>query len=391
MYDLVIIGCGLAGMTIARKFADSGYKVIIIERRNHISGNIYDEFDKNGFLVQKYGPHCFFTNEIKIKQFVERFAIIEDYFVKCRTVIDNKRIPMPFNFDSIDIIYKKDDAVNLKKRLQEYFKGKEIIAVTDLLLSNDEMIRSYGQFMYEKEYKLYSAKQWGRDISEISSEIFNRVPVYLSYRDMYQSHKYQFLPKGGFTKFAEALIDSSSIHIITNKDALREQIIRIENNSLIFYWKNKRFDNIPVLYTGELDALFEYKYGHLPYRSLEFVWKLIDKEDYQETEIVAYPQADKITRITEYKKLPKQNVRGKTEISIEFPILYDANSPVGNEPYYPIKNDINDAIYLKYLEETKKIKNLFLCGRLADYKYYNMDMVIWHAWEVADKIMEEIG
>lgn len=390
MYDLVIIGCGLSGMTVARKFADKGFKVLIIERKKHISGNIYDEIDTNGFLVQRYGPHCFFTNDANIRPYVEKFAETEECFVKCRTVIDGKKIPMPFNLKSIEIIYESAHANILKKRLKKCFKEKEIIAVTDLLSSDDEMIREYGYFMYENEYKLYSAKQWGLDISEISPEVFKRVPVYLSYRDTYQSHKYQFLPKRGFTKFAEALIDSPNIDVVINTDAIEKKIIRIENNSMVLYLDNKKFENIPVLYTGELDALFHHTFGQLPYRSLEFVWKVIDQNEYQETEIVAYPQADKITRVTEYKKMPKQNKDGRTEISIEFPVAYDANSPIGSEPYYPIKNDTNDAIYLKYLEKAKSVKNLFLCGRLADYKYYNMDMVIQRAWKVSDEIMETI-
>lgn len=389
MYDFVIIGCGLAGMVAARKFADEGFKCLIVEKRKHIAGNIYDEVDHNGFLIQKYGPHCFFTNDETIKPFVENYIDVENCFVKCRTMIDNKKIPMPFNFDSIDIIYDKDKAEKLKYALKKKFGDQEVVAVTDLLSCDEKIIKEYGKYMYENEYKLYTAKQWGIDISEISPEVFKRVPVYLSYRDTYQSHKFQFLPIGGFTEFAKRLLDAPNIDMVLNTDAIETNVIQFEENKICVNWKGQKYENIPILFTGELDALFCYEFGKLPYRSLEFVWKLVDAEEFQETEIVAYPQADKITRVTEYKKLPKQNIFKKTEISIEFPVPYDKNLPIGNEPYYPIKNDTNDKKYSRYYEKASLIKNLYLCGRLADYKYYNMDMVIRRAWIVADKMMED--
>ena len=389
MYDVIIIGCGLAGMISARYFCDNGYKVLILEKRSHIGGNIYDEVDESGFLVQKYGPHCFFTDDERIKPYVERFVGTEDCFVKCKTKINGKDIPMPFNFESIDIIYDKTTAEELKQCLNQAFGDKKIVSVTDLLNCSDELIQDYGKFMYENEYKLYSAKQWGRDISEISPAVFHRVPVYLSYADQYQSSKYQFLPKGGFTKFSEELINSELIDVRTSVDAIAENIVEIRDNVVHVHWENRTYDSIPVLFTGELDALFEYKYGKLPYRSLEFIWKTIMEDEYHDTEIVAYPQADKITRVTEYKKLPVQRCDGKTRISIEIPVEYDINAPIGNEPYYPIKNDENDQKYQLYLEMSSKIGNLYLCGRLADYKYYNMDNVMIRAQETAQKIIKE--
>lgn len=389
MYDVIVIGCGLSGMVTARKLADKGYQVCIIERRNHIGGNIFDKLDEDDFLVQMYGPHCFFTNDKRIKSFVENYVDTVDCFVKCKTVINNLKIPMPFNFKSIDIIYKPNIAKDLKSALLSEFKGKSIVAVTDLLNSKNELIRNYGLFMYENEYKLYSAKQWGLDISCISPDVFKRVPVYLSYCDTYQSHQYQFLPQKGFTHFAKQLIQSKNINVILKKDAIKNDLLKIKDNILL-YDDNGIYKNIPIVFTGALDELFNYKYGALPYRSLEFIWKFLDIDEYQETAITAYPQADKITRVTEYKKLPPQNIAGKTKISIEIPVPYDNKQPIGTEPYYPIKNDFNDAIYQKYMAEAQKISNLFLCGRLAEYKYYNMDEVIIRAWETAERVLEKI-
>lgn len=389
MWDIVIVGCGLSGMVVARKFADLGKKVLIIERRNHIGGNLYDRIDHNGFLVQEYGPHCFFTNDPSIEPYIQRFADTEECFVECKTMINGKALSMPFNFETIDLLYNKEDAFKLKTILREYFKGKEIVAVTDLLYSKNPKIVEYGNFMYENEYKLYSAKQWGRNIEEISPEVFKRVPVYLSYKKEYQSHAYQFLPVGGFTKLAENMVNDDNIEIMLNYDALSNNRLIIEKGKAFMHINDQIYDG-PILFTGELDALFNYKYGCLPYRSLEFIWKVFERNSYQDTAIVAYPQADKITRITEYKKLPNQMINGKTVISIEIPFEYDANSPVGNEPYYPIKNEENDLLYTKYYDLAKSIENLFFCGRLADYKYYNMDMVILRAWEIAEKMLQKI-
>lgn len=385
-WDCVIIGCGLSGMVVARSLADQGKKILILEKRNHIGGNIFDEYHDSGILIQKYGPHSFFTNDENIRPYIEQFIETEDCFVECKTVIDGKKIPMPFNFESIDLIYPLEHAERLKNELKECFKGKEMVSVTDLLESGNEIIVEYGQYMYEKEYCLYTAKQWGRDITTISPEIFKRVPVYLSNRKIYQSHEYQFVPKGGFTKLAQKMLDHNNITLRLNCDVLIEDKVRFADNKMIIELDGNEFHGT-IVYTGEIDALFDYQYGTLPYRSLEFIEKVLAEESYQDTAIVAYPQADKITRVTEYKKLPTQDIKGKTLISIEIPYEYDRNMPVGNEPYYPIKNDETDQIYKRYFEKSEKIYNLYLVGRLADYKYYNMDMVINRALEVADNIL----
>lgn len=389
MWDVIVVGCGLSGMVAARELAERGKRILILEKRNHIGGNIFDCVDGNGFLVQKYGPHCFFTEDYTIKEYVEKFVGIEECFVKCQTMIDGMAIPMPFNFQSIDILYEKSDADNLKMELLRYFKDKEIVYVTDLLECPIKIITDYGKFMYEKEYMLYTAKQWGRTIESISPDIFKRVPVYLSYRKEYQYHRYQFLPRGGFTKLAESILDHENIEVqLESKAELVENIDGGQKNMSISC-HGTNFEG-PIIFTGELDSLFGYRYGRLPYRSLEFVWKTYELESYQDTEIVAWPQKDKITRVTEYKKMPIQEKANKTVISVEIPLEYDPESPIGNEPYYPIKNDENDKLYLMYKELTANYRNLFCCGRLADYKYYNMDMVINRALQIADEAEEYI-
>ena len=385
MTDCIIVGSGICGSVAARELAERGKQVLILERRGHIGGNVYDYTDESGFLVQKYGPHCFFTNRAEIKEYIERFTETVDCFVKCKTVIDGQRIPMPFNFRSIDMIYGQGAAEELKRKLTDEFPDREIVHVTELLNSENPDISRYGRYMYENEYKLYSSKQWGRPIENISPDVFKRVPVYLSYRESYQSHQYQFLAKDGFTDLIRRILDHPNIEVRLNTDFLDGLELNEENGTICL--KGRKI-TCPVLYTGEPDALFRFKYGTLPYRSLEFVWKTLDVESYQDTEIAAFPQADKVTRVTEYSKLPRQARDGKTVISIEIPFEYDRSAPFGNEPYYPIINDENLGLYMKYRDEAAKYPLLYLAGRLADYRYYNMDDVILRARETADLIAE---
>lgn len=380
----IVIGCGLSGMVIARELAEYGYKVIIYEKRSHIGGNIFDEYTNDGLLIQKYGPHCFFTEHKEIKDYIERFIDVENCYVECETHINGKSLPMPFNFKTIDLLFEKKEAEILKSHLKLSFPKQEIVSVTDLLECEDSLVNEYGKFMYEYEYKLYTAKQWGRNIDEISPSIFKRVPVYLSYRSSYQKHEYQFLPRGGFTKLAASILNHANIEVRLNIDA--SEFISFDAETGEIFWRNNQLQ-CPLIYTGALDALLDYRYGILPYRSLEFIWKKLDQESYQNTAITAYPQADKITRVTEYKKLPVQDYPDKTLISIEVPFEYVPDSPVGNEPYYPVINDDNMKLYNKYKSSFSKCKNFYFSGRLADYCYYNMDAAILRAKDVAYTII----
>ena len=381
--DCLIIGCGLCGIVAARRLAEAGKQVTIIEKRNHIGGNIYDFCNHDGILIQRYGPHSFFTDRKDIKDYIEQFSPTRDSFVEYRTMINGQAIPMPFNFKSIDLLYQKVEAEELKKRLLDAYPGQEIISVTSLVEHSDPMIKAYGTFMFRNEYQLYSAKQWGRPIDSIEPAVFNRVPVYLSYRKPYQRHPYQFLPVGGFTKLASRMIDHPNITLELEVDALAHLALRETGR---IFWDGEEL-KCPVLYTGQLDELFNYTYGTLPYRSLEFIWKTLPIESFQETGIVAYPQADKITRITEYTKLPYQHVKGKTTIAIEIPFEYTPGSPFGGEPYYPVLTAQTKDLYYRFLKASQKYPTLFLGGRLADYRYYNMDDVILRGWQVADNIL----
>lgn len=386
--DCLIVGCGLTGLTAARTLAEQGKKVHIVERRDHVGGNIFDFRNQDGLLIQKYGPHSFFTDKKEIRDYIEQFSPVVDCFPEYVTMINGQALPMPFNFKAIDMLYEREKAEELKKRLLEAFPGKETVPVAQLVDHTDGLIAEYGRFMYENEYRLYTAKQWGRPIESISPAVFGRVPVYLSYKKEYQYQPYQFVPENGFTDLAQRMLDHRNISYELNCEALTH--LRPDYGEKKLLWDGKRID-CPVIFTGALDELFEYRFGRLPYRSLEFIWKVTDAVD-GPAAISAWPQAEKVTRVTDYSKLPMQKTAsGKTVVAVELPFEYDPNKPFGNEPYYPINNDQTRKLYDSYRLVAEEYPDLFPAGRLAEYRYYNMDHAILCAKKVAREVAEYMG
>lgn len=383
MCDVIVIGCGLSGMVIAREQAERGKKVKIVDRRDHIGGNIYDYVDENGVLVQKYGPHLFFTDNPSIKEYITRFLPVYSFYPECRTYIEGKPIPMPFNFESIRLLYGDSlQAKRLKDDLIEEFGLNAVVAVTDLLDSNNDSVRNYGKYMYEHEYRKYSAKQWGKPIEEIDPSVFKRVPVYISNKKPYLNQKYQFMPIGGFTELSRKLIEHVNITVELSTEAISHIIL---DKDKVFY---DDFSG-PIVYTGPLDTLFQYKYGRLPYRALEFTWKKIPKKHTLETPLSAFPEGDKYIRITDYTQFPPQDCGDNAIIAIEYPLEYRPDELCGNEPYYPTLTEESRKINEKYQKQVKRYTNLYTCGRLADFKYYNMDAVILRALQVAKELGDE--
>lgn len=381
-YDYIIVGSGLVGSILARELAENlEKKILIVERRNHIAGNTYDYVDKHGIRVQKYGPHVIHTNSEKVYHYVKRFSNEIPFRTKCEVSIDNIMTPSPFNFKTIDQFFK-EDAEDLKEKLISYYNGASSVTVVDMLQNDDQDISNYARFLFEKDYKLYTAKQWNISADEIDPSVLKRVPILLSYNDTYFEDKYEFIPKDGFEKLFRNILDHSNIDIQLNTDALKH--LSFEKNVI-------KYDDIEtnIIYTGALDELFEHKFGVLPYRSLYFDFQSINVESFQNVPIVAYPQEIGYTRITEYTKMPIQNGSGWTSIAYEYPIPYDRKSKKGKEPYYPVLTHDSQEMYKKYFKYAKKFKNLICCGRLADFKYYNMDQAILRAFEIYKRIKEK--
>lgn len=368
MGKCLIIGCGLSGAVIARELAEQGKKVEIWERRDHIGGNMYDYVDEHGFLVQKYGPHTFHTNKKFLYDYMCRFEQWQDYKLTCGAVWDGKYTPTPFNFSTIDTFFPEKKAKLLKEKLKAAYAGREFATVVEVLENPDPDIRGYAEYLFQNDYAPYTAKQWGVSPAEIDPSVLKRVPLRFSYGEGYFDDSYQVMPIHSFTRFFENLLGHPNITVKLGVNALDR--LSVSSDSLLLDGVNT---TIPVIYTGALDELFGHIYGRLPYRSLRFEWKYTERDSVQLAPVVAYPQEEGYTRMTEYKKLPVQDKPGSS-YAVEYPLPYKEGKAM--EPYYPILTEASQKQYAQYRELADRIPSLIPCGRLADFKYYNMDQAL---------------
>ena len=355
-FDYVIVGAGLSGITLAERIANElDQKVLIIEKRNHIGGNIYD-YEKDGILVQKYGPHIFHTNEKKVYDYLSKFTDWIDYEHRVLSYVDDKLVPMPICIDTLNALYDLDlDENSMKKWIDE---NKEDIG--EIKSSEDVVLKNAGRDIYNKLFKNYTEKQWGTSAANLSPSVISRIPFRFNHDDRYFEDTYQGIPKEGFTKMCENMIESDNIHIGLNSD-YKDYIDKISYDKLI--------------YTGPIDYFYDYKYGELLYRCLNFVTEIIDVDSYQEVAVVNYPNDPYFTRITEFKKLTFQEVEGRTAIMKEYPGFN------GELCYpYPTKEYLDK--FKLYKSEMEKEENVIFAGRLAKYKYYNMDLIVKDALEI---------
>lgn len=372
MFDLIVVGAGLSGSIVAREIAECNKKVLVLERRPHVSGNLYDEKNEINILVQKYGPHIFHTNNDTVYKFITRFAVWNSFKLKCEVVMNGVNTPSPFNFKTIDTFYNAEKSKKIKDALTSKY-NRDTVSILELLESDNDLIVEYAQMLFENDYSLYTSKQWGIKVSDIDISVLKRVPVRLDYKDMYFNDKYECMPDSGYTNFVKNILKHKNILVETNKDALSS--LNFDNsNSKISITDYPVSKNCQIIYTGAIDELFNYRFGELPYRSLDFLYKTLPIDSFQNAPVVAHPQEPDYTRITEYKKLPDQNIPNLTTIVYEYPLKYNINST--NERYYPIPTSESEILYLKYKNQALTYSNLHLCGRLAEFKYYNMDQIV---------------
>lgn len=372
--DCLVVGCGLTGSVLAWELAERGKKVEIWERRDHIGGNMYDYIDEHGFLVQKYGPHTFHTQKPELFDYICRFEQWKSYYLTCGAVWDGRYTPTPFNFTTIDTFYSSEEAEQLKRKLKKAFAGQETATVVEVLHHPDPDIRGYAEYLFAKDYAPYTAKQWGVSPEEIDPSVLKRVPLRFSYGEGYFDDEYQVMPVHSYTTFFENLLAHPNIEVKLSIDALEHLKVREDR-----LWVDGEPVEFPVVYTGALDELFGGIYGRLPYRSLQFEWKFSNDDSIQEAPVVAYPQEKEYTRITEYKKLPIQDKPGSS-YAVEYPLPYCEGEKM--EPYYPVLTAESQEQYAKYATLAERIPNLIPCGRLADFKYYNMDQALERALSV---------
>ncbi len=393
-YDILIAGAGYAGAVSARCLAERGKRVLVLERRPHIAGNAYDRLDEYGVLIHQYGPHIFHTNDKTVFDFLSRFTEWLPYQHRVVANIPDgsgdphRRLqyPVPFNLTSLETAFGPEEGRKLGDKLTAAYGAEKKVTILELRQNPDPEISALADYVYEHVFVRYTMKQWGQTPEEIDPATTARVPVRLSRDNRYFLDAYQGMPKDGYTKMFERMLDHPNIEVRLNTDA-RELLGKTEG---------------PFIYTGQADELFDCKYGPLPYRTLDFkfeTWREREKgigfpdpehplrmpPFFQTHGTVNYTVDRDYTRITEFKHLTGQDLPGVTTIVKEYSRPYTGDAR--ETPYYAIINPENNALYTKYQAEAAKFPNLYLLGRLAEYKYYNMDAIAGRALALAEEII----
>ena len=350
MFDYLIVGAGFAGAVIAERLASqAGKRVLIVDQRNHIGGNTYDYYNSDGILVHKYGPHIFHTNSKEIYEYLGQFTPWRPYEHRVLASVDGMMVPIPINLNTINMLY----GLQLCSDEVDNFLQMKAEKKSRIVTSEDVVVNKVGRELYEKFFKGYTRKQWGLDPCDLDASVTARIPTRNNRDDRYFTDTYQGMPLYGYTKMFEKMLSHPRIKVMLNTDYKEiEHIIPYKE----------------MVYTGPVDYYFDYCYGKLPYRSIEFQFETIDTETFQPTGTVNYPNEHLYTRSTEFKYLTGQK-HPKTTVVYEYP-------KEQGDPYYPVPRPENAELYKKYQLLTAGLKKVHFTGRLATYKYYNMDQVV---------------
>ncbi len=368
----IIVGSGFSGSTMARLIAEKlDEKVVVVDKKDHIAGNSYDYRDENGIMIHKYGSHIFHTNNEKVWSFLKKFTVFNTYMHEVVGIIDGIEAQIPFNFTTLYQIFPETLAKRLEEKLLKKFEYNKKVPILEFQKQDDEDLKFLAEYVYEKIFLNYTTKQWGVSPKDVDGAVTARVPVYLSKDNRYFQDKYQGIPLEGYTKVVEKMLDYPNIEVILNKDFAK---LKKENSDLV---KNAR-----IFYTGSIDEFFDYKFGKLPYRSVNFKLETHNREFYQTHACINYPNNYDFTRIHEYKHYLNDKSE-KTVIAKEYSEFFELGK---NERYYPIASEENAKLYQKYLDEAKNLKDVYFFGRLGDYKYYNMDLAVARAIELFEEV-----
>lgn len=365
--QILIIGAGISGAVLAERYAQLGKQVLILEKRDHIGGNCYDYYNDDGILVSKYGAHLFHTNEKDVWAYVQRFGEWYPYEHRVLAKVDGQLVPVPVNITTVNRLL----GTQIKSEAEmEAWLAAHQVPNPDPQNGKEAALARVGPALYEKIFKNYTKKQWDKYPEELDASVLNRIPVRTNFDDRYFNDKYQALPKGGYTKLFAKMLDHPNITVQLNTDYfdVRTQLTGFEK----------------LFYTGPIDQFFDFKFKvqrALEYRSLRFEHQTLNQEYFQENSVVNYPNEEAFTRIVEYKHITGQQ-HPKTTIVREF-------STDEGEPYYPVPNPANQAIYDQYKAEADKLENIYFVGRLANYKYFNMDQAFKNALDLFQRLEPE--
>ena len=354
----IVVGAGITGATAARLLADRGEKVEVIEAKEHIGGNCYDFFDENGICVHRYGTHIFHTDSKEVWDFVSRFTDWYPYMHKVLGLVEGQLVPIPFNLNSMEKVFPKSLYGKLEEKLIGKFGFGRKVPILELRQANDEDLSFLADYIYRHVFLVYTTKQWGMKPEEIDPSVTARVPVRVSRDDRYFQNRYQGIPEEGYTKLIERMLSHENIHVRTKTS-----------------WRDARdeYARDRIFYTGPVDELMDRRFGDLPYRSIRFDFRTYDREYFQPSAVVNYPENYDFTRIGEYKHF-LDTKSPKTVVSLEYSSAYEYGK---NEPSYPIAGEKNQRLYEEYVKAAKEIyPNIVFMGRLGDYRYYDMDKAV---------------
>ena len=367
-YDYLIVGAGLFGAVFAHEAVKKGKKCLVIEKRPHIAGNVYTEKIED-INVHKYGAHIFHTSDKKVWDYVNEFADFNNYVNSPIAVFNDELYNMPFNMNTFSKMWGIKTPAEAKAIIEKQRKEYGVENPKNL---EEQAISLVGKDVYEKLVKGYTQKQWGRKCSELPAFIIKRLPLRFVYDNNYFNDRYQGIPVGGYTQIVEKMLEGTDVLLDTD---YFDFVKKSENKNIAE----------KTLFTGQIDRFFDYCFGALQYRSVRFETEILDEENFQGNAVVNYTSADvPYTRIIEHKHF-EFGKQPKTVISRE----YSEEWKEGVEPYYPVNDDKNNALYEKYLEKAKTMPDVIFGGRLGAYKYYDMDKVILAAWDLAEKELKD--
>lgn len=365
MFDYLVVGAGFAGAVVAERMARTfAKKVLVVDRRTHIGGNAFDHYNDDGILVHRYGPHIFHTNSEQVFNYLSQFTSWRNYEHRVLASVDNKLVPIPINLETVNILY----GLNLTADQLDSFFASRAETRPQIKTSEDVVVGRVGWDLYEKLFRNYTRKQWGKDPSELDAQVTARIPVRTNSDDRYFTDRYQAMPKQGYTRMFENMLDHPNITLALGCD-YRDIIGQVRYRELI--------------YSGPIDEFFHFRFGKLPYRSLRFQHETFATEFLQPVAVINYPNEHEYTRITEFKHLTGQK-HCKTSVVYEFPASE-------GDPYYPVPTPEHGNLYKKYAELAAATQGVHFVGRLGTYRYYNMDQVVAQALTLCKQLQPMVS